>query len=279
MTTKRTDVHRPTAMQPEDYDFSHTGTRHPDADPQDRKFAAMMLRKLIDEGHRWAAHHAAGKCDHCGAGILYYAVLIHRPTGELIEVGETCLDGRFEMANDEFSRWRKSVSGNRAKAAKLERIEKIVSAHPLLVHLADYLVSGLSDGSFLGSIAEQFRDRGELSERQIEAAEKAITRELARKAEDEARAEKLKGLAPLEPSRRTITGTILSKKWVDNDYSYSGARTAKILIETAEGYRFWGTLPSAACDAEKGSSITLTATITPKAEEPTFAFFKRPTLA
>lgn len=272
----RTDIHRPAVFQPEDYAFSHCGSRAEDADPYTRRFAAQMLRRLIEDGHRWAPHHAAGKCDHCGTGILHYAVMIHQPTGELIEIGETCLDGRFEMANSEFREMQQRLKAARVGRAKQARIAKLIEEHPLLAEL-QAIHNDSMDDSFLGSIASQFITKGELSDRQIEAAEKALTREKeraeARAAEEASRAH----LAPLTVGKREIRGTVVHTKWVDSPFGYGASGSLKCLIEDAEGYKFWGTVP-AAWQGEKGDEIALTATIQPKDEDPTFAFYKRPRL-
>lgn len=272
----RSDIHRPAVFQPEDYTFSHCGSRAEDTDPWTRRIAAEALRRLIDQGHRWAAHHGAGKCDHCGTGILHYAVMIHRPTGELIEIGETCLDGRFEMANTEFRDMQKRLKAARVGRAKQARIAALIEEHPLLAGL-QAIHNDSMDNSFLGSIASQFITKGELSEKQIAAAERAILRDAHTEAlrENAARDRADRDLAPLTAGKRTITGTIKSTKWQDNAY---GTGSLKCLIEDADGYRYWGTVPSAFENPEAGREITLTATVEPKDDDPTFAFYKRPRL-
>lgn len=270
----RTDIHRPEVFRPEDYDFSHCGTRHPDADPQIRRFAAQQLRALIDAGHRWAEHHDAGKCDHCGTAILYYAVLIHRPTGELIEVGETCLDGRFEMANDEFQAWRKSVAGNRAKQAKAARVVALIEKHPMLAQLGKWG----EENDFIHSLATQLMDRGELSEKQIDAAEKAIQREIDRAEQKAAEAEAMANVPPMTEGRRLISGTIISKKWKESGFGYGSSGSWKIVLRDAEGYRYYGTLPSAVCELDRGAHLQLVATVKPSNDDKHFGFFSRPTL-
>jgi hypothetical protein len=270
----RTDVHRPAEMRPEDYTFSHCGSRAEDTDPYTRRAAAEMLRRLIDQGHRWAAHHGAGKCDHCGTGILHYAVMIHRPTGELIEIGETCLDGRFEMANSEFREMQKRLKAARVGRAKKARIAALIEEHPLLAELQRIHNESMDD-SFLGSLASQFIAKGELSEKQIAAAERAILRDAHTEAlrENAARDRADRDLAPLTAGKRTITGTVKKTKWIDSQYGGS----LKCLIEDDEGYRFWGTVPRA-YDGQEGDAISITASVEVSDDDPTFAFFKRPRL-
>lgn len=283
-TTIREDVHRPTVFQPEDYDFSHTGTFSSDEFLADvRREDAAMMKLLRGEGWVWADSHLSGKCDHCGSAIVHYAVMRHEPSHKLIHIGETCLNGRFEMANASFDSWRKLRVGKAARDAKAERLANLLAAHPELEALSFYAVQSPSwDGNgpddFLISIANRMWGKAELTEKQIDAAKRALARKAEREAKREAEAEALKDLAPLQPGRRTITGEVIHTKWVDSHFGYGSSGSLKGLIRDADGYKFWGTLPTA-WEGEKGDTITITATIEPKDGEPTFAFYKRPRLS
>lgn len=277
--TGRTDVHRPATFVPEDYDYDHAGTwSSDDFLAEVRKEAAAARARLHAEGWKIAGHQHTGQCGHCGARLMHYAAMKHIPSHTYIYIGETCLNGRFEMATAEFDQWRKMRAGNRARDAKAERIHNLLENHPLLRELPD-AADMVSDDSFLFSIASQIQAKGELSEKQIAAAERSILKAKERDAAKKAKAEAMSGLAPMTAGRRLITGKIVSKKWMQNDFSYSGGSTAKIVIEDAEGYRYYGTLPSSVCDLDRGDEISLTATITPKGEDdPHFGFYKRPSL-
>lgn len=272
-TTGRTDVHRPSVFQPEDYDFSHCGTYSSDDFLADvRRDAAQMMKIRRSEG--WKADYESGRCSHCGTAITHYAIMLHVPSHTMIQIGETCLNGRFEMATAEFQNWRKMRAGNRAKAAKAEKLEAFLAANPRMRALLDYD----GDNDFLSSLAEKLTSYAELSDRQVEAAEKALTRDRERAEARAAEAAATAHLAPLTAGKRTITGTLIHTKWQDSPFGYGASGSLKGLIQDDEGYKFWGTIPTA-FQGDKGDTISITATIEPKEGEPTFAFYKRPRLA
>lgn len=271
----RTDIHRPVSFDPEAYEFSHAGTfSSEDFLAEVRKDAARMMKIRRDEGWTMAPHQHAGQCGHCGARLVHYAVMLHLPSREMIEVGETCLDNRFEMATATFQSWRKARAGKRAADAKAEKIANTLAAHPMLEQLGKWA----EKSDFIRDIAAKFMHYGEMSERQIAAVEKAMQREIDREAQKAEEAEAMSTVPAMTAGRRLISGTIISKKYVQNDYSYYGGTTAKIVIRDAEGYRYYGTLPSAVCDLEKGAHLQIVATIKPSNDDKHFGFFSRPTL-
>jgi hypothetical protein len=82
----------------------------------------------------------------------------------------------------------------------------------------------------------------------------------------------------ISTGRVVITGKVVSTKWVENDFGGS----LKMLVESDQGWRVYGTVPRAiecanGCDLGKGDRVTFTATVAPK--EADFSFFSRPTNA
>ena len=109
---------------------------------------------------------------------------------------------------------------------------------------------------------------------------------LGAKAEREARrAALLEAGVSVPEGRTTVTGVIVSIKAEETFYTYSGGVTLKMLVETEEGFRLWGTMPRAlegnynTVSAEEGDTVTFTATLTASDDDPLFGFFKRPTKA
>lgn len=104
----------------------------------------------------------------------------------------------------------------------------------------------------------------------VNTALKAFDREVikAKNLADEAKAPKL------EAGRKAILGTVLSLKWIENEFG----STLKMLVKTSEGNRIFGTIPaSIRTITEVGSDVSFTATIEPKEDH--FGFFSRPTKA
>lgn len=129
-------------------------------------------------------------------------------------------------------------------------------------------------------------------ERQAQYAAEQAEREakkaarLGAQAEREARrAALLEAGVSVPAGRTTITGVIVSVKAEETFYTYSGGVTLKMLVETDEGFRLWGTMPRSlegnynTVSAEEGDVVTFTATLTASDDDPLFGFFKRPTKA
>ena len=129
-----------------------------------------------------------------------------------------------------------------------------------------------------------------------EQAAKAAAREerLAAQAEREARATALIEAGVTVPTgKTTVTGVVVSIKAKETFYTYSGEVTLKMLVESDEGYRVWGSVPRsleggsdfrdgqyvAVRGVEEGDTVTFTATLEPSDSDPLFGFFKRPTKA
>lgn len=298
----RTDVHAPKNLKPEDYEFVACGN-FPTAELDGFSPLASTHRHVIDEGWTFAdtSEETGRGCQHCGAFLVYYAILKHLPSHRLIRVGETCLDNRFSLANAEFQKLR--------KAAKLNRERRKLSDK------RDAFLSGtLNDGSLMRDLYEwakeqsafdrdgyaesfeakfvRFIDRfGEVSDKFIAA----IQRSKVRQAEWAAKkAEEAKTAAPVIEGKITVTGEILSLKWRDS--AYGGA--LKMVVRDDRGFKVWGTVPSnvlaqldvnlAALHTDGNAHyykdllpqrIIFAATIKKSDDDATFGFFSRPTNA
>jgi hypothetical protein len=214
---------------------------------------------------------------------------------EYIYVGETCLDERFSLAADEFQALRKAAALNRERMAKRDRIAALVDEHPLLAWLT-YNVGDWSDGSsfgFLVDLSYKLTKYGELSERQIEAVERAIVRETERAAvkaaREVAKAALVESGVRAPEGRLVVEGEIVSvKEHETEDHFGNPITTWKMTVRTDAGWLAWSTLPAAIYDAVRwdaglpslvGQRVTFTATLTRSDDDPLFAFAKRPTKA
>lgn len=99
-------------------------------------------------------------------------------------------------------------------------------------------------------------------------------REVQRRVQREARAK-----VPTDGKRRKVTGTITKVDHRPNPYSYGGGMIAKITVDSDDGYRLWGTCPSAIRPAAPGMRIEFHARLEPSDDDPTFGFWSRPTKA
>lgn len=245
-----------------------------------------------------------GQCDHCGAWLRYVEVWTHRPSGEHIAVGETCGAERFglnDRAAFEVSKLRDAAAKARATLAAGGRRAKALE-DPELARLVAWGTiageAGLSWG-FVDSLLEQFEAKAQLSPKQIAAGLRAVDKIAARAAEAFAPAE-VTGFVPAPSGRVALEGTVVSTKVVEG---YVGDEFKMLVAVEAEGgtFRVWATIPAAIADAMmadwwaserchddgpdswtvllKGRRVAFTASLEPKASDPTFAIAKRPAKA
>ena len=104
----------------------------------------------------------------------------------------------------------------------------------------------------------------------LEAQERALQAE--REAEEAAA---WAAAAEVPTGRVEVTGEVISIRTNENEWGY----ITRTVVRDAQGFKVWGTLPSAISGAKRGDIVTFTATLTPSNDDPKFGFFKRPTKA
>jgi hypothetical protein len=298
--TTRTDVHRPSAPEfdPEAYDCR--GVFDTCTDPlrgggsqRDRLDA---VNALIEAGYRHGPG-SAHQCGHCGANIRYCALLVREDVREFIYVGETCLDGRFELTKGEFDRLRKASGLDRERNRLINAFNELCDQHPALAY-ATYLrnvytaveaeygdaarYSGLEWGCGVGpDIARKARQYGSASDKQLALIERIVAEQDAKLIAFEAKQAELAGAPDVEPlsaGRQVIEGVVVARKEESAYFGYTERTVFKMLVKLDGGQRVWGTEPSS-ISPDKGTRVRFTATVTPKEGEPDFGFYSRPTKA
>lgn len=255
---------------------------------------------LINEAVRLAkqAGFALGmynrfQCSHCGAHLRYCAMMVREDVNEYIFVGEDCLTNRFtNLTKDEFQKLRKAA----AQGAERNKIKNMMVAQidevPALAWLT-YPQALVNFGIFINDVAAKFRQYGKLTDKQVTAVCKAIEAETIRAEIKAAQALKdaqmvAEGVAA-PTGKATVTGEVVFAEMRDGNYGTE----YKMLVVTEDGWKYWGTIPANILrdvwaniepgqgikNYLKGKIVTLTATFTPKATEPMFAFVNRPTKA
>jgi hypothetical protein len=174
--TKRTDIHRPSAIVTADYDFIGFMYCGPKEGAQDDM---MAVRRFLNERNaKWSNHDHGGSCHVCGAHAMYLGVFHHRPTNTLICVGETCADkmDADPMAFRSFH--------ERAKAG----IDAFAGKAKARAALAE---RGLADafdmGGIAGDIVSKLVRYGSISDKQWSFLGSLVERERARPAVEAAR--------------------------------------------------------------------------------------------
>ena len=292
--TTRTDIHRPssTDFDPQDYTYiaSYDLAWRPSVESAlTAAFRAaarteLLADLILNHQAKWAEHRNANsrKCGHCGTRIQYAAIMLHNPSNELIEVGETCLNGRFNLSKIAFKNLRKASAARRASSKNAEQRAAILEAHPVLITAME------SDNSFVQDVMRRFKTKAALSEKQIAAVKTALVRDAERAERKEVWATEAELAADAPTGKVTVTGEIVSTKWQESMYG----STHKMILKTEAGWKLWVTVPTSVNDdlemlrkesgvnlQYEGKTVTLTATVTPSDDDPKFAFGKRPTNA
>jgi hypothetical protein len=284
-TTARSDIHRPSAPEfdPEAYQFYGVFDTRPE--PGSYGMAEVAARReavdrLIERGFRFGAG-SSGQCGHCGARIRYAALMVREDAKQFIFVGETCLDGRFEMTKAEFSAKRKAAALDSERIKREKATAAFFAEHPEVAWLAEPETVEVLNDSFIEDLAFKAKRYGSLSTKQIAAAQVArerATKRAAEMVEREATKAALvaAGVKVPDEGRIQVAGKVLSAKWVENDFGGS----VKLLVESDAGWKVWGTAPSSiAVEVEAGDRVEFMATVEPSSDDPLFGFYKRPTKA
>jgi len=306
-TTRRRDVHAPSSdrFDPELYTCYGVFDFTPEFDYMQVQDRIALVNKMISKGYKFGGS-ATGGCGHCGTNIRYGALMARDDVMEMIWVGETCLDGRFELTKNEFQKLRKNASLNRERIAKAARFEALCDENPDLAyatyHENIYNVIVTDDGGRFGNVADcswELITMGDIVDKAYRYGDPspkqlAFISKLVAKVSDKADAytAKLAAQATETPAAPVptgkgvkVTGTVVKVDWKENAY---GGRLV-MTVKNDAGWLVWGTVPQSLTVDERGyttadsavkagDAVSFTATIE-ASDRPEFGFFKRPTKA
>jgi len=315
-TTKRTDVHRPSQLITEDYEFigcSPQWVYRGDRGDGEVEWDDVNDFGLTDEQQDYVDNNRFNGnainnrgCDCCGSKPRAVAYYKHIPTGEVITVGLICSEKIQAGAWEEGHRQALTVIAERKRAIKKAEGESFIDSNS---GLRSVLESGKHE--ILDDMLGKVHKYGSLSEKQVAFAFRLFAQCIEREEEKARLLAKLDG-ATLDCTQRiTVAGTVKTVKWQDSDYGGS----YKMLVELDSGFKVWGTVPTSFADANDyadshindirqygggwgaerlakeqaelnkleletiriGNSIQFTARFQMSNDDATFAFFKRPT--
>jgi len=176
----RTDIHRPSAIQPEDYVF--VAIKY-DGPSEAGEQATLASRQIIREhiastGGRYSSHEHGGSCYICGANALYLAVFHHPKTNTYICCGEDCAD-TLDFSTNEFNYFRKKVRAAEGFATGKARAKAILAERGLEAAWPIYIATDHSDFGFeertLADLVGKLVSYGNLSDKQWAFAERLLT--------------------------------------------------------------------------------------------------------
>ena len=128
--TQRTDIHRPAAIRPEDYEFVSMMVANDQS--VDGAYALAEARATFNQhmechpGAQFSGHEHGGTCHVCGAYARTTAIFYHADTNSYVRMGQDCaakvgmgVEGAFRAARTEAEAMRKSTRGKLRAKGKL----------------------------------------------------------------------------------------------------------------------------------------------------------------
>lgn len=279
MTRERTDIHRPSVIRPEGYDY--IGIWY---DPAEAGVVggARVLREHRDEikrhmettGGTWATHAHGGSCYCCGAYALYLAVFFHEATREYIRIGERCTEKMLYGCSSDFATARRAVHDAREAIAGKQKAKLLLADMGLEKAWEIYELPNSVDffeETTIKDIVGRLIRRGFVSDKQRDFI-RSLLNAIEQRPYVRAIREAEKAAAKDCPTgRMVVTGVVLSTKIVESQWGDA----IKMLVKTPDGYTLWGTVPSG-LEASRGSEVIFKATVVPSDRDPKHGYFSRP---
>jgi hypothetical protein len=225
----RIDLHRPSVINPEDYDFVALKYDGSSAEGVILTSGALaIIRDHMDQtGGKYSGHTHGGSCHVCGANALYLAVYHHRPSNTYICTGEDCAD-KMDLGRDEFHATRKAVAAGEAAATGKKRAERTLTERGLASVWALYTAEDQSAYNYaqdtLCNLTNSLVRYGDLTPKQWSYLEKLVEKlpELdARAAEKAAKLATQKAISQhvgTVGERTTFTATVVVRASYDSQF-------------------------------------------------------------
>jgi hypothetical protein len=275
-------------FDPANYVYVSTGYNGESDDCIDAAYGTRDLdeevQRLEDEARRQTPYSGlnsrfcGGKCQHCGKHLKWFNMYRDVRTGLLLITGLTCAE-ELDLPD-------KGALVRKAMAERIERSRKLAKIDARFPGLRLELERVVGEAnrayfqSFLVDVAFKMNHYLDLSDKQAATIKKLLAKGLDT-IEQRARDAANRKSAPAPSGRVVVTGKILTvKEYEVESFGYGSPTTVyKILVEDDRGFRCFGSQPSSIGSSQRGDRVTFRATLEPKADDPTFAFFKRPSNA
>lgn len=279
MSLSTATVHNPSNFEPADYEiFDALDNKRPEyfgqgieAYEQEIKWWQEEMARVL--GADWM--RKKNRCAHCGNGrVRWITVADHTPTGERIVFGADCTE-RLGFENRQAFKLAQLKSKAEAGHARLKVWKArtaFLDANPAVAAAIEQAKGAAhAKNTFVADVLGKLDRFGSISERQVAAVLSSLQRDLATAERKAAEAVEVKGDAP--SGRVTVTGEILTVKDQEGAYGV----VTKMLLKLANNSKVWLTMPGD-CTADRGDTITVTATFEVSRDDKSFAFGKRPHL-
>lgn len=274
-TLHRTDVHRPSAIVPSDYDyvgFEVMKVFDLGSALILQEERARIERHMARTGGKYSTHEHGGNCGVCGSPNAVYTVLFHhRPSNTYVRMGQDCAE-KCDMAyyTGSLDAFKTSVKDARELQAGKRKAEAILADEGLSAAWTIYLGTDAGREELtVKDIVGKLVRYGSISEKQVAFLRRLLDTITNRAAITAQRAAEKASAPHWTAGRQNITGTILKVSEQETQFGLA----IKAFIKLADGRTCWGTMSK----GERGDTVTFAAAIEPVANDPTHAFFRRPT--
>lgn len=275
----RTDIHRPSAIVPNEYEFITMNYIGPSEEWMDFKWERKALRDhMAATGGTEATHDHGGTCGTCGATAFYVGHFYHAKTNTYLTVGHECA-GKFGLGDPAaFKNFRKAVAARRKAAKGKGKASKILIDAGLSAAWDIYAAEDRSGYKYeeatIMDIVGKLVRYGSVTDKALNYVRVLLNKIPARAEMEAKRAAETAAAAPVPvtDAKIKIAGEVLTVKAQETRYGV----VTKMLIKTDAGWKIWGTVPSAMPHPERGDRVSLEATVVPSKDDPKFGFYSRP---
>lgn len=282
--TTRNDVHAPSRINPDDYQYVALECLK----IEDPGAVAVLLmererfraHQAAHPGAEWSHHEHGGNCMVCGSvNAIYTVVFYHVPTNTYVRLGTDCAE-KMDMGDAAaFRAFRASVDDARKLQAGKHKAQAVLGDLGLSdcwpLYTAERTGQETYEARTIQDIVGKLVQYGSLSEKQVSFAKHLLDRH-QHAAEIKAQHDAERALAPDVPEGRyEVTGTVMAVKAQE----YGFFTRMVMTVKADAGYLVWGTRPDSLDGVKHGDRVTFRATVTRSDRDAKFGFFKRPTNA
>jgi len=278
---KRQDIHRPSAIIPEDYSFvafdfikiENLGDCYVLNGERARK-AEHMART----GGKYSQHEHGGNCYVCGSvNAIYTCTFYHEKTNTYIRTGQDCAE-KLDMSCGDFNAFRAAVQDARAAQAGKKKAQVILEDESLGAAWAIYtaaILPNFDEERIVRDIVSKLVKYGNISDRASKYLGILLNKIENRAAVQAKREAEKAAAAPCPTGRIVISGLVLKTEVRDGYYGVA----LKMLVKHDTGWMVWGTAPRSleSSNIQRGDRVSFTATVEPSKNDSKFGFCKRPT--
>jgi hypothetical protein len=284
----RTDIHRPSAINPADYTYVAIEYLNPEGDIRACHFLnhnrEIIRQHMAETGGKWSNHQHGGNCHVCGAHAIYTVGFYHAATNTYIRTGMDCAE-KMDMADAEMFRTHRAITAEVANAREYARGVKKAQAVLAEAGLMDawkfyaepdsnVRAAWKFEEATIADIVGKLVKYGSVSEKQLAFVKRLVDAIPARAEKEAAKAAEKAAAADCPTGHIEVDGVVLSIKEQETAFGY----VTKMLVQHATGWKVWGTVPSN-LTINKGDRVAFTATVERSADDSKFGFYSRPTKA